>query len=387
MFRHGICAATIAALLTPGILMAQDASDANSRTGFNPAISLILSGSYASLSADPDSYSIPGVSLGEETGPGSRGLSLGESEMVMSANIDDRFFGRFTAAFTPENTIEVEEAFMQTVGLPGGWTVKGGRMLSDIGYHNARHFHSWDFVDPPLAYRALLGNRLADDGLQVTLLPPTDRFLEVGGELLRGDSYPAGGAADQGTGTRTLFARTGGDVGASHNWRLGLSYVQARAGGRESGDETTPDSFTGKSNVAAMDFVWKWAQDGNWKKKNAVFVVEYLQRREDGQFDPAGSGAVPYAGTQTGWYAQAVYGFRPRWRAGLRYDWLGIDNTGALSSGGHTSMRTSVMLDYSRSEFSRLRLQYNQDLSSPGIDHQVYVQYVMSLGSHGAHRF
>lgn len=372
----------------PGVLFAQQPGDNKSQASFNPAISLILSGKYASLSADPDNYAIPGVSLGEETGPGARGLSLGESELVMSANIDDRFFGRFTAAFTPENTIEVEEAFMQTVGLPGGWTIKGGRMLSDIGYHNAKHFHSWDFVDSPLAYRALLGNRLSDDGLQFTLLAPTDRYLEVGTELLRGDGYPAGGAAEQGVGTKTIFARIGGDVGASHSWRLGLSHVQARADGRKSGDETTPDSFTGNSNITGLDFVWKWAQGGNWKKKNAVFVMEYLRRSEEGLFDPGGAPpVVAYSGTQTGWYGQAVYGFRTYWRAGVRYDWLGTDNTGALSAGGHTSTRTSVMIDYARSEFSRLCLQYNQDLSSPGADQQIYVQYVMSLGSHGAHRF
>ena len=45
------------------------------------------------------------------------------------------------------------------------------------------------------------------------------------------------------------------------------------------------------------------------------------------------------------------------------------------------------MLDYSNSEFSRLRLQYNRDESQPQIDHQWLLQYTMSLGAHGAHRF
>jgi len=45
------------------------------------------------------------------------------------------------------------------------------------------------------------------------------------------------------------------------------------------------------------------------------------------------------------------------------------------------------MVDFSRTEFSRLRLQYNQDDSTPETDHQVYVQYIMSLGAHGAHSF
>lgn len=45
------------------------------------------------------------------------------------------------------------------------------------------------------------------------------------------------------------------------------------------------------------------------------------------------------------------------------------------------------MIDYSRSEFSRLRLQYNHDRSQPLSDRYVVVQYLMSLGAHGAHTF
>ena len=372
------------------ILATTSVSVANAATGnktFNPDISLILFGTYANLSADPDSYSISGISLAEETGPGERGFSIGESELVMSANVDDRFFGRFTAALTPENSLEVEEAFIQTVGLPGGLTLKAGRMFSGIGYQNSRHSHSWEFVDTPLVYRALLGNRLADDGVQATWLAATDQYLEIGGELLRGDGFPAGGAANQGTGTYTLFARTGGDVGTSHSWRLGMSYVQAKADGRESGDETNLDSFTGNSNITGIDFIWKWAEGGDRTRRNAVIVAELLQRSEDGQFTPGGGAQTAYSGIQTGGYLQAVYGFRPHWRVGARYDWLNIDNTGALDPAGHMPTRTSVMVDYARSEFSRLRLQYNHDLSSPGAESQIYLQYVMSLGSHGAHSY
>jgi hypothetical protein len=46
------------------------------------------------------------------------------------------------------------------------------------------------------------------------------------------------------------------------------------------------------------------------------------------------------------------------------------------------------MLDYSPSEFSRFRLQLAQDRSMQGVeDNQVILQYVHSLGAHGAHRF
>jgi hypothetical protein len=46
------------------------------------------------------------------------------------------------------------------------------------------------------------------------------------------------------------------------------------------------------------------------------------------------------------------------------------------------------MVDYSPSEFSRLRLQYAKDRSMENQDeNQWIVQYIHSLGPHGAHRF
>jgi len=83
------------------------------------------------------------------------------------------------------------------------------------------------------------------------------------------------------------------------------------------------------------------------------------------------------------------------WRAGLRYDRLssGTQNIGlgeerfpGLAS--YSPTRTSLMLDYSPSEFSRLRLQLSRDKSSPGVaDNEIFLQYIMSLGSHGAHKY
>jgi hypothetical protein len=46
------------------------------------------------------------------------------------------------------------------------------------------------------------------------------------------------------------------------------------------------------------------------------------------------------------------------------------------------------MVDFSHSEFSRLRFQVNKDESrADAKDTQWYLQYVMSLGAHGAHAF
>jgi hypothetical protein len=386
-------------------------------SGFNPAISLILSGTYTDLSRDPDTYEITGFipSLGE-TAPPPRSFSLGESELTVSASVDPWFRGYFTAALTPENEVEVEEAYVQTLALSNGFTVKGGRFFSGVGYLNELHPHAWDFADPPLAYKAFFGNQLGGDGVQLKWVAPTELYAETGIEGARYLSFPANdGERDKnGLMSGAVFLRLGGDVGASHGWRAGLSYVQTEVRDRAFETETTlvdesggalasRNSFDGTSKTWIADFVWKWAPEGNPVERNFKLQGEYFWRREAGTLGSSLFAADDerYSSRQEGWYLQGVYRFLPRWRAGLRYDRLdsGEVAIGLVSSGTlglddlavlrpHRPRRATAMLDWSPSEFSRLRFQVARDearLDAP--DTQLWLQYIMSLGAHGAHRF
>ena len=49
--------------------------------------------------------------------------------------------------------------------------------------------------------------------------------------------------------------------------------------------------------------------------------------------------------------------------------------------------RYSLMVDWSNSEFSRLRFQYNHDSAREESDNQFGLQYIFSIGAHGAHSF
>ncbi len=131
--------------------------------------------------------------------------------------------------------MEIEEAWVETMRLPAGLSARFGRMFSDVGYLNEKHRHSWDFADMPLPYQAFLGNQYIDDGLRLGWVAPTDLYLQLSGELLRGDRYPFVGAASSGVGAHTLRGRLGGDVGASHSWQAGLSWLSGESIGRGAG--------------------------------------------------------------------------------------------------------------------------------------------------------
>jgi hypothetical protein len=386
---------------------------------FNPEISVILQGTFARSSQDPETYQIMGFApSGGEVGPARRGFSLSESELIFSANIDPYLRGQLTAALTPEDEVEVEEAFFQTLGLGRGFTLKGGRFLSGIGYLNEIHQHAWDFQDAPLVYKAFLGGRLNDDGVQVRWVAPTDLFVELGAEAGRGRSFPGTDRNKNGSGARTLFGHVGGDVGASTAWRAGFSYLETSNDARDFEDqdslaETVAQSLGGKSKLWIADFVLKWAPGGNASSTNFKLQGEYFRRKESGTvtYDDTAQAAPQfgaaftdsYSSSQSGWYLQGVYQFVRRWRAGYRYDRLnhGTVTNGIVDNGlgptaadfpllmtDYNPTRQTVMIDFSPSEFSRFRLQLATDKSRQGVtDNQVLLQYILSLGAHGGHKF
>lgn len=370
----------------------QASTKSSASNAFNPDVSLILSGTYANRSQDSN-YHISGFQAGGEIDPGRRGFDLGESELGIYANVDASFYGGLNLALAADNSVSVEEAFIQTTALPYGATVKAGRFFSGIGYLNEQHAHTWDFVDSPLAYKAFLGNQFAANGVQLKWLAPTDMFMELGAE------YGSAGRDKNGGGAGALFGHVGGDVGFSNSWRAGLSYLQESPEARESNDlditnTYVSNAFTGTSKVWLADFVWKWAPNGNASNTSLKLQAEYMRRRESGDLAVDGQAAAPYSAAQSGWYAQAIYQFMPRWRTGLRYDRLDSGdvnyglNAAQLAATAYNPQKVSLMFDYSPSEFSRFRLQFSRDQSRQEVtDNQVYLQYQMSLGAHAAHKY
>jgi hypothetical protein len=379
----------------------------SSEAVFNPAISAVLAGTYTRLSQDPNSYSIGGfIPTGGDVGPARRSFGLGESELGIAANVDHTLRGQLTVSIPPEGGgADVEEAFIQTLGLGGGATVKAGRFLSGIGYMNGQHAHAWDFADAPLAYKAMLGGQWKNDGVQAKWIAPIDLLVELGAEAGSGSTFPSTDRNKNGNTVGALFAHVGGDLGMSNSWRAGLSVLGTSPRDRQYDDvdsagNPVTNAFTGRSRTWIADAVWKWAPDGNATVRNLVVQGEYFHRRENGTlaFDVNGANmADDYTATQSGFYAQTVYQFMPRWRVGYRYDWL---DSGSVSYGGalnpadlpilaaYKPKRYSLMVDFSASEFSRLRLQFARDESRrDAVDNQLWLQYLVSLGAHGAHSF
>ena len=372
---------------------------------FNPAVSAILNGQYANLSRDPSQWRMAGFLQGGDVGPGRRGFSLGESELAFSANVDPQFSGTLILSVTPEDTVSVEEGYGILKGAPGGIVPKFGRFFSALGYLNEQHAHVWDFIDAPLAYQAFLGGQYQQNGIQASWVAPTEQFIQLGAEAGNGDSFPGTPRNKNGAGSGVLFARTGGDVGDSHSWQAGIGYLRT---GAQSRTDVAPDAFgndatlafSGRSRLWNASFVWKWAPHGDPHYRNFKLQGEYFWRHEEGNLAfaplaaPDSASTADYSSRQSGGYVQAIYQFMPLWRFGVRYDRLSpgsVDfgaNAAFLATSSFHPERSTAMVDWSPSEFSRVRVQFAQAKPSPGFtDNELFVQYILSIGAHGAHIF
>jgi len=385
---------------------------------------------------------------GHSHGSSDQGFNFRSAELVFSASVDNYFDANAMLAIDSDG-IEVEEAWFQTRSLPNGFKVKAGKFLSDIGYANNQHPHNWDFVDQNLAYLNLLGDHgLSDNGVQVTWLPEWDYYTLLGMEILQGSNEKLNAEAEiddallhelehenmalgfdrrkDGPRMLTAFAKFAPDLGYNHALQLGVwgawsNQHQELHGELEHEDEHEEHdehselddhddheeeethiplhALDGDSWMWGLDVVYKYDANGPYGQGDFKLQGEYLWQRKDlkltfHQDDPALVGAERQF-TEDGFYLQGMYGIAPRWQAGLRYDVVGLTNK--LESNGNRlkswdeSDRWTAMLTWKPTEFSLFRLQYSKaDMTIDGKSDDfgyLYLQYQMSLGSHGAHKF
>ncbi len=387
---------------------------------FNPQISVVLDGNYYHDGVGGEGSEIleaalqpsqPGHGGHEHDHGPSNGLNVRSIELAFITTVDPYFDASVFLGLESGGDVEIEEAWFATRSLPAGLRLKAGQLLSEIGYHNIKHEHEWDFADQNLAYLNLLGDHgLQDAGVQLTWLPELPLYTLFGVELLQGDQPRLGalveddveraalGLSDAESGPRmtTLFAQLSPDLGFNHALRLGGSYVHSSQHQEVDVGPQFETGLEGDADLWLVDIVYKYDSPAAWGKNDFSFQAEYLRSRKElaaTNGDAASIGAQRKY-TTDGLYAQGVYGFAPRWQFGLRYDVLGLTNrvTGAVEASFGSSDRWTGVVTWTPTEFSRFRMQYSESdiLTLDGGREEfttVWLQFLMTLGAHGAHTF
>lgn len=356
----------------------------------NPNISLILN-TFAYTSnlneSELQSRGIPGFTAkGSEN---RKGFNLDSAELFLFAPVDP-YFNLYATIPVTEDGTEVEEAYFLTTSLPYGLQLKGGKFKSGFGRINSQHPHAWDFAEIPLVYKAFSGPEgITEKGAQLTYLPLLPFYTILGAEVFQGENDILFGAdAKAGPHAYTLFAKASFDLTDNSTILFGPSMVSGKTKTDSVADDT---EFRGTSTLYGFELTYKWKPS---KSKGLILQSEYLYRRQTGDIENFSDATVDSLKRyQDGLYAQGIYQFG-RWRAGLRYDVLGLFKKDYVLAGNQTDFggkpwRASGMLEFNPTEFSRIRLQYNHDESDPTKkdNNEMVLQLIFGIGAHGAHPF
>lgn len=271
--------------------------------------------------------------------------------------------------------IEPEEAFAESSALPAT-NLKIGKFKAFLGKHNTLHTHAYTFVEAPLANTQLLGDEgLNDVGISAAVLLPTSWFSEVTFQFLRGKGENEQfNSANPNDGVGVTHWKNLFDIDDATTLELGASYANGA------------NSYRKTTLLTGADVTLKWRPTAGGKYKSVTWATEYLgrtQRQADVDDETAG-----------GLASWIQYQFAMQWAALYRYDDLTFKNSfDTTKSPNETSTRHSVGLVFSASEFSALKLEFNQrkggvrNIYNEDTENTVFLQFNLTMGAHPTHTY
>jgi hypothetical protein len=334
-----------------------------------------------------------------------RGFNLNYAELHLYAPVDPYFDLYATIPFS-EGGAEVEEAYAVTRGLPFGFQFKVGKFRSSFGRLNAQHPHAWDFANQPLVYKVFLGDDgLKEKGVQLNWLAPTPFYLLFGVEVLQGENEQSFGTegfkvddvvevGDTKKPNLYLgFVKTSFDVG-NLSVLTGLSFATGHSRVNHL-DADHEHAFAGKTRLYGFDLTAKYMIDSY---RYISFQGEYLYRDQKGteyEFHDNTLETEELKKKQGGFYTQLVFKFDRRWRAGVQYNLINkndVKRNGVKADLPSKLPAYYAMLEYSPTEFSRIRFQVGQNRAffhngSRETVNEFILQFNFAIGAHGAHPF
>lgn len=305
---------------------------------------------------------------------------------------------------------ELEEAFLKLQNLPGGFEIRGGRMLNRIGLQNNTHLHGWRLVNSDLTTSQFLGEEgLLTEGFELTWRHDFDQgFFAVSTNFGNASSHHHHEDEDHGEDhddhddhdedhddhgghshssedafmqdkVLTTRALLGYNLTDFHQHRFGLNTARGTNGyGRE-------------TSLHSLDYVYTWRENGlELGGREFSIGAEFFYRDVEWQSeeDPSNRGSS----SQNSWMAFASYRFDPKWIADFRYE-----NQRGASGGGELHMgdleyafesaereRVSFALtrEFRESDImlSTVRLQYSHDNFENENANSIWLQFGFDFG-------
>ncbi len=337
--------------------------------------------------------------------PSVRGIECPNTELTLQGVVDPYFRGDAHVVFQideeGETVVELEESYFTTTSLPHGLQVRGGQVFEQFGRLNAQHPHEWAFADQPVINTRLMGpDGFRGPTAELSWLTPLPFYMEVLGAAVyaRGETAPSflGTEGEELAGhvlqkrevdsleDLTYLTRVKTSFDLSDTWTL-VNGVSALFGPNATSDE-------GNTQIYGMDVYVKWKPlDSDHGFPFVAFQAEAMGRRyETGQgFDADGAELDNEVLYDSGYYAQALWGFSRGWVLGARHEFADGDGDNRDDPLRDARHRASANVTYFPSEFSKIRLQANMDEADhlEDEDYSGWIQVEILFGAHGAHKF
>lgn len=331
------------------------------------------------------------------------GLTLRELEIALQADVDP--YARLDVFLSKPDgeALEVEEGYATLTALPWHLQARAGKFRALFGRLNWVHSPELPQVDRPLAVSRYLGGEgLNEVGGEVSrVFAPFGFFTEVSYAFMNGlgeaEEEPVTTTINDVDGNPvTVRVEEAGDP-APKRLRDYAHVARARLF-RDLGPEADvevgvsgalhqPKGALHRSLLGA-ELTARWKPEREGMYKSLIWRSEWLwsRRRLPDEFDLAGVQTESAAKVdRRGGYSYAQYQWARRWSGGLRADYVEDPDLRASRS---VTRALSPYLNFTTSEFSRLRLQWQRQwLPSRRKDDLLQLQWTLALGPHGAHPY
>ncbi|GAA5495425.1 hypothetical protein Rhal01_01600 [Rubritalea halochordaticola] len=334
----------------------------------------------ASHAHDPnDEFSLQGIELGFATQYGDHFASFVNYNLFL--DLDNKLDG------------EWEEAFIKLRELPGGFEVRGGRLLNRVTSQNNVHLHGWHFIDANLITARFLGDEgLLTNSAELSWRLPTEHTSMI--SVAYGDAI----AHDHEHGHHEDHDDHHDDDDDDHDEEihgeeaaLADDIITVRWMGQYNHTDfhqftygasfMTGDNGYGKStDIYGLDLQYMWRENGlEPGGKHIRTLVEAVYR----EFDFASEdGDVSGSAEEWGIHTHIGYGFMDNWELGARYGYIeGVDHVEELPERHRASLALTRSFEFNDYAGGHARLQYNHDHSSEfGGEDSIWLQFQFDFG-------
>jgi len=294
-----------------------------------------------------------------------------EAELSFQAAVDPFTRADFFLSAGPEG-LEVEEAHITWLALPGGGQAQLGKFRADFGKFNRTHPPETPFADRPLSTVAFLGEEgLSTTGLAASLLLPNpfglywDLIANLGTvpDAAENPLFEATTRSDALIlGRSSLFF----PLRESVDLNLGASYANAPA-------QSALQSQGSHAQLGVVDATLRWKNPRRSIYRSLMVQVEITGEQ----------GSARGAQRLLGGFGYVIYQAARHWKIGARYDWTERPDAPEHSSGA------LALVQYQPSEFSTLSLQGRRvhDAAADRDFDSAFFKWTFNIGPHGAHPY